>query len=426
MIVRRFSENAKANPTNAEADDQQQRLPAHYRDPSFYKYFPTFLAENSLRKHLPPELWFQYSRALEELEELQEIVQQTSNLGGGDSTEQQSDDDKAFSELAQAELETSTSRLAQLQEQMLTAVVTDDREVTECTLEVRAGVGGKEACLFADELHRLYLKFIAYSGWEVRGAGEGFNEDLESSEQAISNIDDSSSSSLWSASVEVVGAGCYRALRHEAGVHRVQRVPKTERYGRIHTSTVSLSVLPVRANLVAIREADLKFDVKNSSGAGGQNVNRNLTCVRVTHLPTGLAVEAQETRYQYLNKEIALRKLTALLNNLEFERQAKEARAERRLQIGLTAARSDKIRTYNWPQNRITDHRLTGGDGGGGGGNFHNISGYMAGEECERMKATIERLEEGRHIELVRQVRLALEQSFLKTTTAAAAKKRKK
>lgn len=183
----------------------------------------------------------------------------------------------------------------------------------------------------------------------------------------------------------------------------------------------------MRANLVAIREADLKFDVKNSSGAGGQNVNRNLTCVRVTHLPTGLAVEAQETRYQYLNKEIALRKLTALLNGLEFERQAKEARAERRLQIGLTAARSDKIRTYNWPQNRITDHRLTGGDGGGG--NFHNISGYMAGEECERMKATIERLEEGRHTELVRQVRLALEQSFLSrttTTAAAAAKKRKK
>ena len=185
-------------------------------------------------------------------------------------------------------------------------------------------------------------------------------------------------------------------------------MPKTEKYGRIHTSTVSISVLPIRLNLVVVKDSDLKFEVKNSNGAGGQNVNRNLTCVRCTHVPTGHAVESQETRFQYMNKDIAIRKMKALLNQIEYDRQEKEARTQKRLQIGV-GARSDKIRTYNFPQNRITDHRLSGD-----GSNMFNIPGYMSGEECAKMNGVIDRLETMRHTELVKQVRTALEQNFVK------------
>lgn len=162
---------------------------------------------------------------------------------------------------------------------------------------------------------------------------------------------------------------------------------------------------------MVVKDSDLKFEVKNSSGAGGQNVNRNLTCVRCTHIPTGNVVESQETRFQYLNKDIAIRKIKALLNQIEYDRREKEARSQKRLQMGI-GSRSDKIRTYNWPQNRITDHRLTGD-----GSNLYNISGYMAGEECAKMDTVIERLESARHRELVKQIRTALEAAYLKTTT---------
>ncbi|KAI2809890.1 Translation release factor, codon specific [Blomia tropicalis] len=332
-----------------------------------------------------PHLLFQYKQTIEEFNELQEIVVDSS-LGEDD-----------FKKLAKTELNDIIQQLLNLQNLILNQSVLDEQDVTECTFEIRSGVGGKEAAIFADEMFRLYLKFIEFNGWETR-------IDREEFEQV--NIDDNSS--LATSTIEVVGPRCYQMLRHEAGIHRVQRVPKTEKYGRIHTSTVSISVIPVRHNLVVVKDSDLKFEVKNSSGAGGQNVNRNLTCVRCTHQPTGLTVESQETRYQYLNKDIAIRKIKHLLNQIEYDRLEKEAKKQKRLQIGI-AARSDKIRTYNYPQNRITDHRLSGDCS-----SHYNILSYMSGNECHRMCQQIDLLESTRHEELVKQLQEAFESDYQK------------
>lgn len=220
-VIRSFSDSL----ASTRAKDQQ---PAHYRDPTFFKHFSTFLTENSLRKHLPQDLWFQYSRALEELEELDEIVQQSSKLVDGETAAPKDNDDADFFELASNEMALTTDKLLHLQEAMLHQVVPDDSDVSECTLEVRAGVGGKEACLFAEELYRLYLKFIAYNGWSVRS--------YEGDDESETTVTIDESTSLWTASVEVVGRQCYRALRHEAGVHRVQRVS-------IYQKTVSISII---------------------------------------------------------------------------------------------------------------------------------------------------------------------------------------
>lgn len=157
-----------------------------------------------------------------------------------------------------------------------------------------------------------------------------------------------------------------------------------------------------------VKDSDLKFEMKTSQGAGGQNVNRNFTAVRVTHVPTGVSTECQETRFQYLNKKMAIQKIKALLNQMEYERLEKETRKHKKLQIGI-AARSDKIRTYNFPQNRITDHRLTGA---GHNQNIHGIERYMNGEECERMKNIMIKLEEIRRNELIRQYRNLFEKTF--------------
>ncbi|XP_027205718.2 mitochondrial translation release factor 1 [Dermatophagoides pteronyssinus] len=361
-----------------------------YKQPSFYRYFNQFLIENNFNKSISDELKFYYQRTLDEFIEINDLI---ISDDGKNITD---DNDDGFIALAKNESLSLIERLIQIQDQILDQACVDDRDINECSFEIRAGVGGKEASLFAQELYNLYLKFITFNGWQIR-----MNEDFEQIE-----LDDSSS--LFTQTIEINGNGCYPLLRHEAGVHRVQRVPRTEKYGRIHTSTVSIAVIPVRHNLVTVKESDLKIEVKNSSGPGGQNVNRNLTCVRITHLPTGHTVESQETRFQYQNKELALHKMKTLLNQIEYERLEREARQQKRLQIGI-AARSDKIRTYNFPQNRITDHRLAD--------NLHNIDGYMAGNECDKMRQIIDKLEILRHQELRRQLRDLLEKNFVKSSS---------
>ncbi|OTF78820.1 peptide chain release factor 1-like protein, mitochondrial-like [Euroglyphus maynei] len=358
-----------------------------YKEPAFYRYFNQFLVENNLIKYVSDELKFHYQHKLDEFLEIDGII-----------AEENTNDD-GFIALARSESLSLIEQLIQLQDQILNQACVDDHDINECSFEIRAGVGGKEASLFAQELYSLYLKFITFNGWQIRTNQEDF-EQIE--------LDDSSS--LFTQTIEINGNGCYPLLRHEAGVHRVQRVPQTEKYGRIHTSTVSIAVIPVRHNLVTVKESDLKIEMKTSSGPGGQNVNRNLTCVRITHLPTGHTVESQETRFQYLNKEIALRKLKTLLNQIEYERLEREARQRKRSQVGI-AARSDKIRTYNFPQNRITDHRLIGHNN-----NLHNIDGYMNGNECDKMRQIIDQLELLRHEELRRQLRDMLEKNFVKSS----------
>lgn len=216
----------------------------------------------------------------------------------------------------------------------------------EIILEARAGAGGDEAALFATELVDLYTRFAESRKWVVRKLDEY--------------------------SLEIKGKDVYRLMRFETGVHRVQRVPVTEKNGRIHTSTASIAVLPMRKKvLFEINPSDLEMEYSRSGGAGGQNVNKVETAVRLIHKPTGIDVRSTSERSQLANREKALAILTAKLQQIKEEEEAKKYSGDRKAQIG-TADRSEKIRTYNFPQDRVTDHRIRQ--------NFSNIEGIMLGK----------------------------------------------
>ena len=222
-------------------------------------------------------------------------------------------------------------------------------------MEIRAGAGGGEASLFAAELFSAYTKFALRRHWQVSLISQSESE-AGGVKEIISEID---------------GPDAYKTLRYESGVHRVQRIPVTEKQGRIHTSTISVAVLPKVNDIdVQIQPQDLKIEFYRSSGAGGQNVNKVETAVRITHLPTGYVVASQEGRSQLKNRERAMSLLRARIYDAKREAEEKKLAAERKSQIG-TADRSEKIRTYNFPQDRVTDHRI--------GKNFYNIESIMAG-----------------------------------------------
>lgn len=199
-------------------------------------------------------------------------------------------------------------------------------------IEIRAGTGGDEAALFATDLYRMYTRFAEKQNWRVK--------------------------SLNSNTLQISGQDVYDKLKQEAGVHRVQRIPETEKSGRIHTSTASVAVLPqVEEKEIEIKPSDLKIDTFRASGPGGQNVNMRSTAVRLTHVPSGIVISSQDARTQGANKENAINILRSRLYALKMEKEIKKMGQERKAQIG-TADRSEKIRTYNFPQNRITDHRI--------------------------------------------------------------------
>jgi len=230
-------------------------------------------------------------------------------------------------------------------------------------LEIRAGAGGEEAAIFAADLFRLYTKYAQSQGWNF----------------SILDSNRTSLGGLKEVSVEINGLDAFAYLKNESGVHRVQRIPKTEKSGRIHTSTATVAVLPkVEAVEVKINPSDLKIDVARSSGPGGQNVNKLETAVRITHLPTGLTVFCQNERSQSQNREKAMEIIRAKLFDLKQKEQLSQITAERRQQIG-TADRSEKIRTYNFPQNRITDHRI--------GKSWHDLEAIMEGKLDAIIKA---------------------------------------
>ncbi|HET8574781.1 MAG TPA: PCRF domain-containing protein [Candidatus Paceibacterota bacterium] len=231
--------------------------------------------------------------------------------------------------------------LEQIEHIMTTAKEEEDMP-KKIVLEVRAGAGGEEAALFARNLAEMYQKFAEKEGWGVLTLDESFS-DLGGYKEA---------------SFEISGKHVYEKLRHEMGVHRVQRIPETEKQGRIHTSTASVAILPVREHTsIEINPADLEIEFSRSGGAGGQNVNKVETAVRMVHKPTGIAVRCTSERSQLKNREKALAIISSKLEEMKREEEDKKHANERSGQIG-TGDRSEKIRTYNFPQDRITDHRI--------------------------------------------------------------------
>jgi peptide chain release factor 1 len=287
------------------------------------------------------------------------------------------DPDEEVRAMARDELETLERREEELDAELRRLLVprdpNDDRDVI---LEVRAGTGGDEAALFAADLFRMYARYAEARRWKL--------ELLSSSEGA--------SGGFKEAIAEVRGAGAYSRLKFESGVHRVQRVPVTEGSGRIHTSTATVSVLPEAEEVeLEIPDRDLRIDVYRSSGPGGQSVNTTDSAVRITHLPTGLAVAIQDEKSQHKNKAKAMAVLRARLLELEHQRQAEERGDARRSQIG-TGERSEKIRTYNFPDDRVTDHRI--------GLTVHNLPGLLEGD----LDRVIEPLAEAEQAERLAQV----------------------
>ncbi len=272
--------------------------------------------------------------------------------------------DSEMKALMNEEIETCKQKLVVISDELkILLLPKDPNDDKNVIMEIRGGAGGDEANLFAYELYKLYIKFAERNRWRT--------EDIEISTTELGGLKE--------AIFSISGKGAYSKLKFESGVHRVQRVPETESQGRVHTSTVTVAVLPEVEDVeVNIDEKDLRIDTLRSSGAGGQHVNKTESCIRLTHIPTGIVVLCQDERSQTKNREKAMRVLKSRLYDYYQSQYDKEYSENRRSQVG-TGDRSERIRTYNFPQGRVTDHRI--------GLTLHSIDNFMLGDIDEMVEA---------------------------------------
>ncbi len=331
---------------------EYEHLEAELTDPSIYNDLKRLKSTNQKRKWLEKtvELYREYKTVYANYDEVKELVS--------------SEKDPEMLDLMKSEIAEAEIRIPELEEALKIALLpTDPNDEKNIILEVRAGVWGDEAGLFALSLAEAYKNFARAEGYVVEVMGETWN-DAGGYKEVIFKID---------------GVGAYSRFKFESGVHRVQRIPSTEKNGRVHTSTTTVAVMPEVEDVdVEIREEDLEILACRASGAGGQHVNKTNSAIRVVHLPSGLAVECQDERSQLQNKVKAISVLRARLFALEEEKKAQAEWAYRLAQVG-TGDRSEKIRTYNFPQDRVTDHRINQ--------NFSNLPVIMTGDLADIIDA---------------------------------------
>ncbi|XP_064269431.1 peptide chain release factor 1-like, mitochondrial isoform X1 [Passer domesticus] len=275
-----------------------------------------------------------------------------------DTRELAQDENEDFRKLAETEIASCEEEIAELKQQIVLLLIpSEETDESDLVMEVTAGVGGQEAMLFTSEIFDMYQRYAAYKKWKFEIL-EYFPSELGGLRHAVASI---------------AGVEAYKYMKFEGGVHRVQRVPKTEKQGRIHTSTMTVAILPQPTEMrLQISPKDLRIETKRASGAGGQHVNTTDSAVRIVHIPTGIVSECQQERSQIRNKEKAMQMLCAKLYNAKLEEETKKRNYARKIQVG-TKGRSEKIRTYNFPQDRITDHRISR--------SVHHVESFMLGEE---------------------------------------------